>query len=63
MYINDENENSFKAIVANQCTRVRNHVYTFLSLVSIYLPVKNIGSYNKLSLFLKKGTDFEVVFL
>ena len=47
MYINDENENSFKAIVANQFTRVRNHVYTFLSLVSKHLPVKNFGSYNK----------------
>ena len=38
----DENENRVKTTVANQFTWVRNHVFTFLSLVNRDLPVKNI---------------------
>ena len=58
----EENENSVKTTVANQCTWVRNHVSTFLSIVNKDLPVKNIVfSTNIHSLW--KGTDFEGVIL
>ena len=42
IYINYENENCVKTTVANQCTWVRNQLYTFLSLVNKDLPVNYI---------------------
>ena len=60
--LNDENESHVKTTVANQCTWVRNLVFTFLSLVNKDLPVKNIVFTTNIR-YLGKGTDFEGVIL
>ena len=52
---------NLRTTVANQCTRVRNHASTFLSLVNKDLPVINIVFTTNIHYFWK-STDFEGVF-
>ena len=51
-----------KMTVANQCTWVQNHLFTFLSLVNKDQPVKNSLSTSNIH-YLCKCIDFEGVIL